>query len=706
MNLLNSFCTQFLSSYTLLEYSSKENFEEKIHILLFNEMKKEYEIVPNYVLKNVQYELKSKESLRELLNFSLEKLSDVLFVRDERLYAYEESFQQWQYDIKIVSPLILISYFIYQKDLSEGFIKQFEYSVLPSIYKKKLEYILTNNKIVDTHIHLNGTTEADVIWQDILKYPKKFLSEVQNSFKDELVQEQFSFLGSELDFDSFARMVYEAIKLKKELSDKITINKSNSLVGEIEFFIKIFGYINRTKSIKITKQLWRYISIYNLIHKFLVQQQNQIGFEEFQKITLNGFREYTEKEYQKRFEQIRSIYKDDVVLEGRFAPKIDAKRLVLLLESILSCKSENKDSLSLVCHFIKKEDKRDFDELYSYRDMPLRKELSKVCEQLLYIVKNNLEFKNAIKGFDVAGNELYARPEVFSSLFKVLRKNGYENFTFHGGEDFVELTSGIRYVYEIAEFLDFKDSNRIGHATALGIEPKLWKKRIGKQIIIKQGEYLDNLVFVYMILNQSNNYLKSKNKILNKINELSQKVYQKEVSITILIEAWKMRKEDPAEVLGWSESCENFDKKYSLEAIKIFTMYHSDTDTLKAYESFITISTDFLSNKVLIFLQDYTTELLNNKNIVIETMISSNVNISFYKNYDEHHILRWLGIEKYKSSPKPTLVLATDDPGIFATNMRNEIAHLYLMLKNKKVEEEEIFRLIEVLLRNGEVYGF
>ena len=103
MNLLNSFCTQFLSSYTLLECSSKESFEEKIHICLFNELKKEHEVVPNYVLKNVQYELKSKDSLRELLNFSLEKLSDVLFVRDERLYAYEESFQQWQYDIKCVS---------------------------------------------------------------------------------------------------------------------------------------------------------------------------------------------------------------------------------------------------------------------------------------------------------------------------------------------------------------------------------------------------------------------------------------------------------------------------------------------------------------------------------------------------------------------------------------------------------------------------
>jgi hypothetical protein len=40
----------------------------------------------------------------------------------------------------------------------------FTFSVLPSIYNKRLEYLL-NEKIVDTHIHLNGTTEADIVWK-------------------------------------------------------------------------------------------------------------------------------------------------------------------------------------------------------------------------------------------------------------------------------------------------------------------------------------------------------------------------------------------------------------------------------------------------------------------------------------------------------------------------------------------------------------
>ena len=55
---------------------------------------------------------------------------------------------------------------------------------------------------------------------------------------------------------------------------------------------------------------------------------------------------------------------------------------------------------------------------------------------------------------------------------------------------------------------------------------------------------------------------------------------------------------------------------------------------------------------------------------------------------------------------KPTLVLASDDPGIFVTNIRNEYSHLYLMLKNKKLSEDEIFTKLEMLVRNAQIYRF
>ncbi|MEI8618508.1 hypothetical protein P4S63_19280 [Pseudoalteromonas sp. B193] len=73
-------------------------------------------------------------------------------------------------------------------------------------------------------------------------------------------------------------------------------------------------------------------------------------------------------------------------------------------------------------------------------------------------------------------------------MFRRLRKAGYHNFTYHAGEDYVHLLSGIRTVAEAIDFLDLKTGNRIGHGTAIGINPELWRERIGNNIVMKQGE--------------------------------------------------------------------------------------------------------------------------------------------------------------------------------------------------------------------------
>ena len=166
-----------------------------------------------------------------------------------------------------------------------------------------------------------------------------------------------------------------------------------------------------------------------------------------------------------------------------------------------------------------------------------------------------------------------------------------------------------------------------------------------------------------------------------------------------------MRKENPRILLNWEYSCEK-QKNYQKEAMEIFIKYHTNEFVLKAYNDYVSVDTDFISSKVLKFIQNFIIDLLNKRNIIIESMISSNKLISFYNSYQEHHILRWLGVGKYKTSPKPTLVLASDDPGIFVTNIRNEYSHLYLMLKNKKLSEDEIFTKLEMLVRNAQIYRF
>ena len=167
MTIENRFLTKFLSSYPLYKRleKNKEEFENKLHQSLFIEINKDILSIPNYIIKNAQSYIKNKNSIRELLNYSLEKLSENIFILNDKPYIKESFFEDWQEIISRVSPLIIISYYLYKNSL-ESMKEVFTFSVLPSIYNKRLEYLL-NEKIVDTHIHLNGTTEADIVWRGI-----------------------------------------------------------------------------------------------------------------------------------------------------------------------------------------------------------------------------------------------------------------------------------------------------------------------------------------------------------------------------------------------------------------------------------------------------------------------------------------------------------------------------------------------------------
>jgi len=673
MEIVNQYITTFFSSYKLYKMIDEESFLSLMRPYLFLETKNSslQKVVPDYIYKEVESELFNHNNLRFLLIDFFDKLSDFLIYKNNNIYVKEELFQEWQSIITRVSPLMIISYFMYKNNLN---LDKFNFSLLPSIYNKRLEYLFEKYEVYDLHIHLNGTTEADIVWQDILKLKKDIFADFQKGFKE--AKEVYLEFGIE-NISDFIEI------LKKNSSFRKKYQENYGIKCEIEFFKKFFEkLLNNNLSLRGLNDFYKYILVYNVTYKLIVQQISHIGFDNFQKITKIEIREQTEKDYKNRFKQIKTIYNhNSIKIEGRFAPKKEIRKFINLLDKIF----EANNTASLVGHFIKQKDRLNKHEIIC-RDFLLRKDLFKLFDNYKVILSQS-KYKHLINGFDAAANELHARPEVFAPIFKRLRELGHYNFTFHAGEDFIDLVSGIRYIFETIEFLEFQSGNRIGHATAIGINPKLWKKRIGEFITISQGEYLDNLLFFYYFIKSE---LKPKKifKIEEEILKLSRKIYGKNYSINELISAWLYRKNDPLD-------------KNCLNNNELFKLYHTDDEVIKNYNKKIKISTDFFSNKEIIKLQNNLLKLLNKKNIIIESMITSNKIISFYNSYYEHHISRWL-----LKSPIPVVVIASDDPGIFATNLKNEFAHLYLILKKQLDNEEKIFNILERLAKNSEIYRF
>ncbi len=740
----------FLDSQRVLEkyfYNGHLN-DKELQNYLFVEAHTKDPYKPDYIFKNVMEDFTKNKSTNELLTNSLEELSKILIFRGEKIYVENQQFEKWQNTILSVSPLLIISYKIY-KHAKESFrIKQedliktiFEKSALPSIYEPQLDYIINNGGLNEMHMHLTGTTEIDIVWHDALQQPDKFYANIKKSLKNSTVTEQYLQIGH-FEQDDFYRLLKIASQIRDKLlsiiydscdkkeyftKDEFDIGKTlnyasrnhpiSSLENDISldskmqyeslFIIRSLEYLESSQSIYFGHLFHYYLLIYAYFQKLLVQQKTQVGFDQFQKITVNELRELTEEEYNNRYHQLQGMYDNSLsVLEGRFAPKDDLTKSLKLLKAIYKGydKKLQKDfKLKLVPHFIKQLDKRNPNKIITFRDLELRIKNKKSLEILLGSMQYHNEkgqyiYKELIVGFDAAANELHASPEAFSPIFRKLAFLGYKNFTYHAGEDFVHILSGLRMVYEAVDFLEMQSGNRIGHATALGIEPELWNQRLyDSKLTIKKGEWLDNLVFAYDFCSENQTMYHYLAKLEASIRRYFAEIYcsAQYYSMHQIIQAWKCRKYDPFIVLGWREPSffEDFEskelQKYKVidEDIRaIYEAYHEGCRIAK-YNQMIQIEPlEIFGIDELRELQNMMIKFLNEKNIAIETLPTSNVRISYYKNYDEHHLKRWLGLSR-ADDPKPYVVVGSDDTGIFMTNLRNEYAHIFQFLRRKNGHE-------------------
>ena len=117
---------------------------------------------------------------------------------------------------------------------------------------------------------------------------------------------------------------------------------------------------------------------------------------------------------------------------------------------------------------------------------------------------------------------------------------------------------------------------------------------------------------------------------------------------------------------------------------------------------------DFLNDDTLLFLQQRVQHLLNERNVVIETLPVSNLRISQYRDIRQHHLLRWLRVRDCHSEDdeKMTVCMGSDDPGIFVSDLRNEYYHVYANLRMAGLSPDECLAHIRSLNEAGRIYAF
>lgn len=863
-----SLCYQtYLSSRYILEQfrSGVLPDTDDLMSLTFSELRRHGQSgYPDHVLKNYLNaafaECVDGDYAAQIL-FVCGEISDgFLEFRQDEIYVRSCCFEGWQELLPCCSPVPFLASLIYSKwftDINDAnevdtLVAKINvicrYSALPTAFFPCLEEMIEKEKLVELHLHLNGTTETDRLWQDALTSPREFYQNhciamrstgVREQFRDlfiktpeelldllllakRLRQKMMEFLlGRPIAVDEVLELLAERMLLATDVTpcgfavahdieSFLSAAAEMTVIGkEVLFHVVAFRYLFNTRNSAFALCLHAYQLIASQFNQTIVQQLRQQGFDQFQNITWNEMRTASEARYYKRFRQLDGMYRPYLSLvEGRFAPKVNIQDNVNFIEKILgdygyylsyhnrlryaverdvgeqrdygiiglvntinqfSASLPNDDDfvsdvsllpssgrpstaadradfsrqsysylanmaypeqympkgtkLKLMAHFIKEEDRND--EMCRHYRLRRANELKACALERMYRIRRDL--KPFLAGVDAASNELHTPPEVYAPVFRFLRRKGWRNFTYHVGEDFRHLVSGIRAVYEAITFLNLNEKCRLGHATAIGISPEIWRERMPSHVVMKMGDYLDDLVFAYFQLLDNRSCALKLHTITGKIQEFFVRVYGENCpDFATLNSAWHLRHLDPLKAFGFDCQYDSLDwvewvewnmcdeaRRDAPNAFRLFKAYHSfavrGTDHRK-YNELIQVEASFFNDEEIAHMQAKVLEEVHKRGIAIETMPTSNVRISVYNSYKEHHIFRWLGLvdkPEYKNEKRPIICIASDDPGIFATNLRNEYAHVYntLITDYGKCHVEAI-DILKRINENCRVYRF
>lgn len=698
-------------------------------------------------------------SLGELFTVGLTKLAnEYLEIREKRIYVKAELQNDWQLMLPYMPPLILQAVKIWGmasvattdaiKYIHDDIAPNITYTAIPRPYIPQMELLLhEQNGLNDLHLHLNGALETDMTWQDFLQYPDKVYKEMKDAMKNEKVKEQYLSLTQYAEPKSFRELIKIAFAVREQIYNVVycgdyvwdkgkpasfsqmldAISMQAKTYGERKhpltrilgekipimqlecyFYIKVLDYISDHKSDDTLIMLFHYyLLILGLTNRMLVQQPQCFGFEEFQKYTMNGFREYSEEAYLRRFYQMAGNELNNIrLLEGRFSPKDSLLKDQELLNKIYSgweklgklqtaCEKPVSE-LKLIAHFIKQPDKKR-DEFIRFK--VLRSSLGQKAKALAELHDSKSKESKKVLGIDAAASEFDTPPEVFAPSYRFLRERGYQHFTYHAGEDFFHILSGLRAMYEAVEYLNLQRGDRIGHGTASGVSPEVWRDNIGDRLLIRQGEYLDDLIFSFHLISSGDDEELKKllPRIGMKIDDMSYSIYQTYLPVLAHIKAWQMRGEEPEAIAQ---------KANPDDTERLFLKYHQK-ETDERYNKIIEVATyDIFDSENLVRMQQLLLKELHDREIVIETLPTSNVVIGNHHDFGTYHLLNWLSWKK-AGKPIPPIVLGTDDVGIFATNIYNEYCNLYCQLLYKKQwNSNEIMDVIRELDYNAKIYRF
>lgn len=367
-------------------------------------------------------------------------------------------------------------------------------------------------------------------------------------------------------------------------------------------------------------------------------------------------------------------------------------------------------------------------------------------------------FTQTIYGIDACNNEVNAPPEVFAYLFRKARHSSAIipqffgdtlsgapkklRITYHVGEDFFDIASGLRAIDEAILFLELSHGDRLGHALALGIEPPDFYDLKNSRLFIPRQELLDNLAWLWHSMRKYGLFDSIVEAWINDNTGIHfQKLYRAEIpfsdsnhtiSTHAYVNGWHLRGDHPKYYKNINEE-KVYLRKIELQsrmtpwellktphvkdirnrdsqARQLMHLYHFNANIRLKGKEIVELDIPEGYVEIIRLLQNKMIANISNLGIGIETNPSSNYLIGTFRKYHKHPIVRFYDrwIKPNSTSPKAFVSINTDDLGVFDTDLENEYALMASALINAKDEyghslynESDIIRWLDDIRQMG-----
>lgn len=409
-------------------------------------------------------------------------------------------------------------------------------------------------------------------------------------------------------------------------------------------------------------------------------------------------------------------------------------------------------TLGIVFHFIKMDSLdnvsgyccwRNLDETkvrYSNHRLILRQKMTNTARVIEELRAGVPKLNEYIVGIDAASDENAMEPWMFAPAYKVMRSRfntkpvtaaleisarHYEllqniGLTYHVGEDFRHIVSGLRHIDEVIEELHYKPGDRLGHALALGIDIEKWI-RDHEIVPIPLQEHMENMLWIWgMCVSQEVDLPIQLDVLEAKIMEYAERIYYNHQGITVrmLHQAYKAKFSlSHREILeklkragiGIDESravhCRFGDSECGLNQMPwtreklLSTVYCSVYE--EKYNEIILVPIVQKEAEVYREIQEALLKKVEQRGIYVETNPTSNLTIGEFSDFREHPIFRMNSGSGGKEDHHVMVTVNSDDPAVFNTNVENELAYIYYAAEYSGYAKEDILQWLDKIRQNG-----